>query len=108
MLAALGSELDISYQHDGTYSNKVFGDVDTHREVRLLDAIAVALTTGNPGDVFTATFCKRDHMDLVRGPPSPEDIAAKNELVLLTGSLTVKDALDLFPFLMRRCGANNR
>ena len=55
MLAALGSELDISYQHDGTYSNKVFGDVDTHREVRLLDAIAVALTTGNPGDVFTAT-----------------------------------------------------
>jgi len=110
LLDELGySDLDMPYQYFGTHSNEITRDVDTNREIRLLDAIAVALTTRNPGDIFAATFDKREHMELVlakNGPPSPEGVDAADELVLLIGSPTIKDALDLFPFLMRRCGAN--
>ena len=35
------------------------GDSDTDRDVRILNTIAVALTTGNRGDVFAAAFDKR-------------------------------------------------
>jgi len=82
---------------------------ETSREIRFLDAIAAALTTGNPGDVFAATFDKRKHIELVlarNGPPTSEDIAAANEFISLIGSPTVTSAVHPFPFLMRRCGAN--
>ena len=37
-------------------------NLDTNRDVRLLDAIAyIALTAGNPDDVFAAVFDKRQH-----------------------------------------------
>ncbi|KAF5374108.1 hypothetical protein D9615_008811 [Tricholomella constricta] len=84
-------------------------DLDTNRDVRLLDTIAVALTTGNPGDVFAASFDKRQQVQLVlskNGPPTPEDVSAANELISLIGSPSVADAIDLFPFLIRRCGVN--
>src|ERR1700733_9855391 len=35
-----------------------------------------------------------------------EDIGAANEFISLIGSPTVTSAVHLFPFLMRRCGAN--
>ena len=83
--------------------------INANREVRLLETIAVALTTGNPGDVFAATFDRREGMELVlarNGLPTSEDIAAANELLSLIASPTVKHSLHLFPFLMKRCGAN--
>ena len=82
---------------------------DTNRELRLLDAITVALSTGNPGEAFAATFDKREKMELVlakNGHPTPDDIAAAEELISLIGSPAVSDAMDLFPFLMHRGGAN--
>ena len=98
---------EMLYQGASTRSNK--RSRDTNRDLRLLDTIAVALTTGNPGDVFAASFNKRKQMQLVlvkNGPPIPEDVAAATELTSLIGSPMVSDAMDLFPFLMRRCGAN--
>jgi len=82
---------------------------DISRELRLLDTITVALTTGNPGDVFAAAFDKRKQMHLVlakNGPPTPQDMAAATDLIFLIGSSAVTHALDIFPFLMHRCGAN--
>lgn len=38
------------------------------------------------------------------GPPTPDDVAAANEFISLIG--VVSNAVDLFPFLFRRCGAN--
>ena len=110
LLRELGySDLNIPYQAAGIHGNKGSRYLDTNRDVRFLDTIAVALTTGNPGDVFAAAFDKREHMQLVlakNGAPASEDIAAANELISLIGSPTVADAMDLFPFLIRRCGAN--
>ena len=82
---------------------------DTNREMRLLDTITVALSTGNPGEVFAAAFDKRKKVELVlakNGHPTPDDIAAAEELISLIGSPAVSDAMDLFPFLMHRGGAN--
>jgi len=82
---------------------------DTNRELRLLDAITVALSTGNPGEVFAAAFDKHEQMELVltkNGHPTPDDIAAAEELISLIGSPTVSDAMDLFPFLIHWGGAN--
>ena len=101
------SDLDAPYQDSGTHSNKKSCDAETNHEVRLLNTVAVALTTGNPGDPFAASFDKRKRVELVlakNGPPTPEDIAAANELVSLIGSPTTVDSRDLFPFLIPRCG----
>ena len=103
------SDLDMPYQAAKIHSNKQSRHLDANRDVRLLDTIAIALTTGNPGDVFAAAFDKRQHIQLVlakNGPPTHEDVTAANELISLIGSPTVADAMDLFPFLIRRCGAN--
>ena len=97
------------YQAAGIHSNKLFRDSDTNRDVRLLDTIAVAMTTGKPGDVFAAAFDKRQNIQLVlakNGPPTPDDISAANELISLIGNPTIVSAMGLFPFLIRRCGKN--
>ena len=80
-----------------------------NRDIRHLDTIALALTTGNPGDVFAVALDRNEQIQLVlakNGPPTREDKDAANELFSLIGSPTVTDAGDLFPFLLRRCGAN--
>jgi hypothetical protein len=100
-------DLDIPYRGAPTLRN--IQSPDTSRELRLLDTITIALTTGNPGDVFAAAFDKREQMQLVlakNGPPTPEDVAAAKELISLIGNPAVTHALDIFPFLMDRCGAN--
>ena len=53
------------YQAAGIHSNKQSCDLDTNRDVHLLDTVAIALTTGNPGDVFAAAFDKRQHIRLI-------------------------------------------
>ncbi|KAF8313505.1 uncharacterized protein EI90DRAFT_552276 [Cantharellus anzutake] len=86
------SDLHMPY---GTHSNKATREYGTNREVRFLDAIAAALTTGNPGDVFAAAFDKRGHVEVVlakNGPLTPEDIAAANELMSLIGDPTVAES----------------
>ena len=103
------SDLDMPYQAAKIHSNKQSRHLDANRDVRLLDTIAIALTTGNPGDVFAAAFDKRQNIQLVlakNGPPTHEDVTAANELISLIASPTVAGAMDLFPFLIRRCGAN--
>ena len=103
------SDLDMPYQGVGTHSNKPSRDADTHRDLRLLDAIAISLTTGKPGDVFAAAFDKRERMQLVlakNGPPTPDDIAAANKLISLIGDPTVTHSTHIFPFLIDRCGEN--
>ena len=103
------SDLDMPYQAAGIHSNKLFRDSDTNRDVRLLDTIAVAMTTGKPGDVFAAAFDKRQNIQLVlakNGPPTPDDISAAKELISLIGNPTIVSAMGLFPFLIRRCGEN--
>jgi len=109
LLHELHSDSDMPHQgHSGSgYSNR--RSHDTNRDARLLETIAVALTTGNPGEVFAAAFDKREQMQLVlakNGPPTPDDIAAAREFISLIGSPAVLDAVDTFPFLIRRCGAN--
>ena len=77
--------------------------------MRLLDTIAIALTTGNSGDVFAATFDKRHQMQLVlarNGPPTPDNMGSATELISLIGSPAVSYAIYLFHFLIRRRGAN--
>src|SRR5258708_16264064 len=59
------SDLDMSCQDPGIHSNKLTRNVDTNRDVRFLDVISAAVTTGNPGDVFAAAFDKRKRMELV-------------------------------------------
>ncbi len=60
------SDLDVPYQDSGTHSNKMSSrKAETNHEVRFLDTIAAALTTGNPGDVFAAASDKGKRMELV-------------------------------------------
>jgi len=95
--------------HQGHSGHSYRQSRDTNREARLLDTITVALTTGNPGEVFAAAFDKREQMQLVlakNGPPTPDDIAAAREFISLIGSPAVLGAVDIFPFLIRQCGAN--
>ena len=83
--------------------------VRSHKDSRDLDAIAVALNTGKPGDAFAAAFDKRQDLQLVlakNGPLNPEDMAAADELLSLIGNPAIDTAMDIFPFLLRRCGVN--
>ena len=90
------SDLDMPYQAAKIHSNRQSRHLVANRDVRLLDTIAIALTTGNPGDVFAAAFDKRQNIQLVlakNGPPTQEDVTAANELISLIGSPSVADAI---------------
>ncbi|KIM42343.1 hypothetical protein M413DRAFT_27128 [Hebeloma cylindrosporum] len=110
LLNELGySGLDSPYHRAAVRNNMRYRDPDTNREMRLLDCIAVALSTGKPGEVFAASFDKREQMQLVlakNGPPTPDDIEASQELISLIGNPDVLHAMHIFPFLLRRCGDN--
>jgi len=58
-------DLDMPYQSVGVHSNKDILEPDTHADMRILDVIAVCLTTGHPGDVVAAAFDKREHITLI-------------------------------------------
>ena len=65
--------------------NKSSRELETNRDIRFLDTIAVALTTGKPGDVFVAALDKHlhEHVQLVLAKNGPPDVAAANELYML-------------------------
>jgi hypothetical protein len=69
--------------------------------------LAVApMTTGNSGDLFATAFDKmtsRAHSLACSSWRETDDMAAATELIR---NPAVSDAMDLFPCLMRRCGAN--
>lgn len=53
------SDLDMPYQ---------FTDVrtpETNPDIRVLDLIAVCLSTGDPGDIVAAAFEKREYINLI-------------------------------------------
>ena len=52
-------DLDMSYQAAWVHTNKDIRDRDTKTDIRILDVIAIALTTGEPGEVVAATFDRR-------------------------------------------------
>ena len=110
LLYELGySDLDVPYQTSGVHSNKRSQGLDINHDIHFLDTLAIALTTGEPGDVFTAALDKNKHVQLVlakNGHPTSEDVAAANKLISLLESPTITDVYDLFPFLYRRCGTN--
>ncbi|CAL1715129.1 unnamed protein product [Somion occarium] len=103
LLDELGySDLGMSYKYVGVHSNKDSRHSETHEDMRILDVIAVCLTTGKPGDVVAAAFDKREHLSLVlakNGDVLPADYAAAqtffSDLAAATGWT------DLLPFLAR-------
>ncbi|KAG6812084.1 hypothetical protein H0H92_004449 [Tricholoma furcatifolium] len=105
----LSEKLLLLYELDSVNDIPGYGTKKAIREARLLDTIAVALTTGDPGDVFAAAFDKRDNFQLVlakNGLPNSDDINAATELMSLIASPDVTDMTGLWPFLVRRCGRN--
>ncbi|KAI6149855.1 hypothetical protein BKA82DRAFT_997817 [Pisolithus tinctorius] len=103
------SDLHMSYPGVGMHSNKATRNPDTNNIIRILDTIAVALTTGAAGDVYAAAFDTRGGLTLVLAKNdvfTPEDDAAVLDLCRVITAPQTFDARDVFPFLFTRCGAN--
>ncbi|THH20649.1 hypothetical protein EW146_g742 [Bondarzewia mesenterica] len=67
------SDLNMPYRAAGVHSNRDIIDSDHSMDGRILDIIAISLTTGEPGDVVAATFDRHKHLGLVlakNGPPT--------------------------------------
>ena len=102
-------ELDMSYQAAWVHTNKDIRHRDTSTDIRILDVIAIALTTGEPGEVVAATFDRGDHLSLVLAKnryPTREDEDATTRLIAAITDPATRDAFDVFPFLLSRCRAN--
>jgi hypothetical protein len=84
-LQYLDSDMPRSFRSDILTSNG--RSRDTTRDVRILDTIAVTLTTGNPrpGEVFTAAFDKRKQMQLVLAKNGPPTLRLQGNLSLSFG-----------------------
>jgi hypothetical protein len=97
------SDLQMPYQNSGIQSNKDSRSRDAHSEIRVLDTIAVLLTTGRPGDVTAVALDKHKGLQLVlakNAPPNHEDdLAAQNLVSLLVNPATI-DPEHVFPFLL--------
>ena len=79
----------------------------TNHDIRLLNTVAIALTTGEPGDVYAAAFDKKNHFALVlakNGPVVSKDIVAADNLLTLLRSAT--SSKEFCPFLFGRCKLN--
>jgi len=88
-------------------TNKHLRSADTKREIRLLETITVALTTGRPWDVYASAFDKRSHLVLVlakNGLVTPDDVVAAETFITLLSTATT--AQTLYPFLFGRCKSN--
>ncbi|KAI6146357.1 hypothetical protein BKA82DRAFT_750658 [Pisolithus tinctorius] len=113
--ARLSEQLQLLNQFE--YSDLEIPDVQQHwkqdRETRitarLLDTIAVALTTGKPGEVFAATFDTRNGLRLVLAKNedvTDEDDRAVREFFQAIIAPETTEAYDVFPFLFSRCAEN--
>ncbi|EKM76552.1 hypothetical protein AGABI1DRAFT_108647 [Agaricus bisporus var. burnettii JB137-S8] len=91
------------------YSVHGLEHIHAFQEMKLLDTIALLLTTGLPGDHFAIAFDKRRGVEVVlakNGTPTPEDLADAKELFVSLCNTEVRGVEDLFPLLVRRCRAN--
>ncbi|THH16633.1 hypothetical protein EW146_g4031 [Bondarzewia mesenterica] len=91
------------------HSNRDFRSSNTNTDIRILDTIALSLTTGKPGGVVAAAFDRREHLCLVlakNGAPTPEDESAAQRFISAITNPATRSGCDLFPFLLSRCRAN--
>lgn len=105
------SDLDMPYAGVGEHSNKATRNPDTNTMIRILDTIAVALTTGLAGDIYAAAFDTSRGLKLVLAknvPPSANDDGAVRALFSQITAPQAPAVGDLLPFLFTRCGANIR
>jgi hypothetical protein len=103
--------LDMPYQSSGTQSNKDTRSKNAHSEIRILDTIAVLLTTGHRGDVTAIALDRRGRLQLVlakNGPPTPADDRAVQDLISVLVDPATIDPEHVFPFLMTHCLENMR
>ncbi|EKM76547.1 hypothetical protein AGABI1DRAFT_131103 [Agaricus bisporus var. burnettii JB137-S8] len=97
------NKLDLNYSDHRASNGKI------EREMKLLDTIALLLSTGLPGDHFAAAFDKRQHLEIIlakNGSPTSEDIADARELFLSLRNPRISKVGDLYPFVARRCRAS--
>ncbi|KAF8816106.1 hypothetical protein BYT27DRAFT_7185345 [Phlegmacium glaucopus] len=98
---------DMPYQSAGAQRNKDIRGPKTHTDMRVLDMIAVCLTTGKPGDVVAAAFDKHEGITLVlakNGDVLPADYAAT--ATFLSALARASGWIDLLPFLARHSKEN--
>jgi len=101
------SDLDVPSQFTGAHSNKETRDGKTHVDLRMLDIIAVCLTTRQPGDVVAAAFGNREHISLVLAKNGGVLAADRTAADTFFSALkTAKGWIDLLPFLVRHSKAN--
>jgi hypothetical protein len=102
-------DLNMPYQGSGVQSNKDSRSGDARSEIRILDIIAVLLTTGRPGDVTAVALDKRQGVCLVlakNGPPTAQDdLAAQTLISVLTDHATIYPK-HVFPFALAHCAEN--
>ncbi|KAH7885629.1 hypothetical protein F5I97DRAFT_1929026 [Phlebopus sp. FC_14] len=82
---------------------------DANAALRVLDTIALVLTTGKPGEVFAAAFDRSQSVTLVLAKNDPviqEDVQAVHELITTITASTTESAYDVLPFLFSRCREN--
>ncbi|THH11809.1 hypothetical protein EW146_g7915 [Bondarzewia mesenterica] len=82
------SDLNMPYRAAEVHSNRDIIDSDLSTDGRILDIIAISLTTGEPGDVVAATFDRHKHLGLVlakNGRPTLED---ENATACLIAAIT--------------------
>jgi len=90
-------------------SNKDDCTGHSHAEIRILDTIAVSLTTGKPGDAVVVALDKSRGLQLVLAKndvPTLEDKRALQEFIAAITQPGINDALDVFPYLIQRCHVN--
>ncbi|THH03284.1 hypothetical protein EW146_g10473 [Bondarzewia mesenterica] len=90
-------------------SKRDIRDSDVNTDIRILDIIAISLTTGEPGDVVAAAFDRQERLGLFlakNGPPTLEDQNATARLIAAITDPATKSVVEIFPFLLSRCRAN--
>ncbi|KAF7759874.1 hypothetical protein Agabi119p4_11569 [Agaricus bisporus var. burnettii] len=107
--AFLSEQLLLLHELDLNYSDHTVSHDNVDREMKLLDTVALLLSTGSPGDHFAAAFEKHQGLEVVlakNGTPTSDDIAAAKELFSHLCNPEIRRAKDLYPFVARRCRAS--
>ncbi|KAI5999780.1 hypothetical protein F5J12DRAFT_784558 [Pisolithus orientalis] len=104
------SDIDMRYQDVGHFSNRRRRKWNyTKSTIRILDTIAVALTTGLAGDAYATAFDTSGGLTLVLAKNEPvthDDDRAVRDLFMVVTAPQTSEPRDVYPFLFTRCGAN--
>ncbi|KIN93662.1 hypothetical protein M404DRAFT_487145 [Pisolithus tinctorius Marx 270] len=99
----------LGYSHPSTRSNSAHRDRKTDEEIRILDTLAVALTSGTRGEVIATSFNKREPVTLLLAKNTPCDATdreAVQELVKRITSPQTQNFENVLPFLFVHCKVN--